>query len=87
MPVPSKVLVFVVPETCMSVYYHEHSGLYFGLGRYEGWPVEMFSPHSCICSEHLGAVLPVCDADLGLVLPGACPYPPRFWYVLSLRPV
>ena len=44
MPVPSKVLVFVVPQTFMSVHYHDNSGLYLGLGRYEGWPVEIFPP-------------------------------------------
>ena len=44
MPVPSNDLVFVVPHTCMNIFYHDNSGLYLGLGRYEGWPVEMFSP-------------------------------------------
>ena len=42
MSVPSKLLVFDVPQTCMSVFHHESSGLYLGLDRYEGWLVEMF---------------------------------------------
>ena len=45
MTVPSKVLIFVVPQTCMSVYYHDNSDLYPGLGRYKGWPVEIVSPN------------------------------------------
>ena len=49
--------------------------------------MEMFSLHPCICSENMGAFFPVCDVDLGLVLPGVYPYPPRFMYLFSLRPV
>ena len=86
MPLPSTFLVFVVPQTVMIVCYNDNSGLYLGLGRYEGWPVEMFSL-DCVCTENLGIVFPVYDADIGLVLSGACPYHPRFWHLLSLRPV
>ena len=44
MPVPSKVLVLSVSQTCMNVCYHDNHGLYMGLTGYEGWPVEMFYP-------------------------------------------
>ena len=44
MLVPSKVLVFVILQTCISICYHDNSDLYLGLGRYEGWPVKMFYP-------------------------------------------
>ena len=55
MPVPSKVLVFLVPMTCMGVYCYDNSVLYLWLVRYEGWPVEMFyldivcAPKSLVC--------------------------------------
>ena len=29
-------LVFIIPQTCMSVYYHDNSGLVEGLHWYEG---------------------------------------------------
>ena len=61
----------------MSVHYHDNINFYLGLDRYEGWPVEMFSP-DCVYTEKLGMFFMVCDADLGLVQPGACPYHPRF---------
>ena len=36
MPVPSNVLVFILPQTCMSVYYCDNNALIKGLPGYEG---------------------------------------------------
>ena len=84
MPVPFKVLVFVVLQICMSVWYHDNRGVYLGLGRYEGWPVEIFYLEIVFAPNIWVRFAPVCDVDLGLVRPGVSPYHPRFWYLLSL---
>ena len=44
MPILYKVLVFVVPQTCLILCYHDNIGFCSGLGRYEDWPIEMFYP-------------------------------------------
>ena len=71
----------------MIVYFHLHSGLYLAFCRYEGWRGENVCVVDCICTESMCAGLPVCDLDLGLVVPFFSPQPPRFWYLLSLIPI
>ena len=44
LPITSNVLVFIIPETYMSVYSQINSHLCLGLCRYEGLWVEMFVP-------------------------------------------
>ena len=80
LPRSSKVLVLVVPETHMDVYSQLHSGLYFGLCRYEGILVKRSCPGWCVCTENVDKVLPVFDYDVCLGCLKLCQDTPRFWY-------
>ena len=78
LPGTSKVLVFVVPETYLSVYSHLHSDLYLGFCRYEGIRVKRVFWMFCYI-EHVGPGCPVCDYDVGPGYLMFCPEPSRFY--------
>ena len=86
-PVPSKVLVFILPQTFMSVYYYDNSSLVEGLPGCEGRNTWKRITRTLWCKENYGPVCQVCERSFGLVRPGVCPYHPKFWYIFSPRPV
>ena len=83
----SKVFVFNFPETHMSVYFQLDSVLYLVLCRYEGIRVKICNPGCCAYTENVVPGLPVFDYDVCPRCLKFCLGPPKFWYLLSLRPI
>ena len=49
--------------------------------------MERCYPGCCVCTENACPARPVFDYDVGPGCLKFCPGPPRFWYILSLRPI
>ena len=55
MPVPSNVLVFTLPQICMSVYYYDNSGLVEELHGYQGRTTWKCLPRHCGAPKIMGS--------------------------------
>ena len=82
MPVLSNVLVLIIPQAFMHIYYYGNSGLVEALTGYEGRTSRKGLPGHCVCTKYHGPVRLVCEIGFGLVLSKMCPYHPIFWYLL-----